>query len=211
MVLIGCSVLEALLVVDVQNDFCSGGSLPVPEGELIVPLANRLLERSAIRVLTADWHPPSHASFAASQPGTAPFDQGAVGGVIQTLWPVHCVQGSHGAEFHPQLASNLADLILRKGIRPELDSYSAFYENDRQTSTGLDGYLRGRGVDAVAIVGLALDHCVAWSSEDAVRLGYRTRVLLPGCRAINRGGSLERAMASMRQAGVALETSVELG
>ena len=105
MVLIGCSVLEALLVVDVQNDFCSGGSLPVPEGELIVPLANRLLERSAIRVLTADWHPPSHASFAASQPGTAPFDQGAVGGVIQTLWPVHCVQGSHGAEFHPQLAS----------------------------------------------------------------------------------------------------------
>ena len=168
--LIGCSVLEALLVVDVQNDFCSGGSLPVPEGELIVPLANRLLVRSAIRVLTADWHPPSHASFAASQPGTSPFDQGVVGGITQTLWPVHCVQGSHGAAFHPQLVSNLADLILRKGIRPELDSYSAFYENDRQTSTGLDGYLRGRGVDAVAIVCLALDHCVAWSSEDAVPL-----------------------------------------
>ena len=105
MVLIGCSVLEALLVVDVQNDFCPGGSLAVHEGALIVPLANRLLERSAIRVLTADWHPPSNASSAASQPGTAPFDQGAVGGVIQTLWPVHCVQGSHGAAFHPQLAS----------------------------------------------------------------------------------------------------------
>lgn len=182
-VLISCSVVEALLVVDVQNDFCTGGSLPIPEGELIVPLANRLLERSAIRVLTADWHPPSHASFAASQPGTAPFDQGVVGGIVQTLWPVHCVQGSHGAEFHPQLASNLAYLILRKGIRPELDSYSAFYENDRQTSTGLDGYLRGRGVDAVAIVGLALDHCVAWSSEDAAPLTVRDRwsALWPRC------------------------------
>ena len=130
---------------------------------------------------------------------------------MQTLWPVHCVQGSHGAAFHHRLASKLADLILRNGIRPELDSYSAFYENDRQTSTGLDGYLRGRGVDVVAIVGLALDHCFARSSEDAVHLGYRTRVLLAGCRAINRGGSLERAIASMRQVGVALETSVELG
>lgn len=130
--LIGCSVVEALLVVDVQNDFCTGGSLPVPEGELIVPLANRLLERSVIRVLTADWHPPSHASFAASQPGTAPFEQDVVGGIIQTLLPVRCVQDSHGAEFYPQLASNLADLILRKGIQPELESYSAFYENDRR-------------------------------------------------------------------------------
>ena len=171
---------------------------------------NRLLERSAIRVFTAD-HPPSHASLSANQPGTAPFDQGVVGWIMQTLWPVHCVQGSHGAAFHHRLASKLADLILRNGIRPELDSYSAFYENDRQTSRGLDGYLRGRGVDVVAIVGLALDHCSARSSEDAVHLGYRTRVLLAGCRAINRGGSLERAIASMRQVGVALETSVELG
>lgn len=205
----GRSMREALLVVDLQNDFCPGGALAVPGGDAIVPLANRLLEQATIRVLTADWHPADHASFAASQPGATPFDQGLVGGIEQTLWPVHCVQGSRGAAFHPALHADRADLILRKGFRVELDSYSAFFENDHRTSTGLDGYLRSRGAEAVAIVGLALDYCVAWSSEDAARLGYRTRVILPGCRAINQGGSLEKALAAMRQAGVQLDTAAE--
>lgn len=196
---------EALLVIDLQNDFCRGGALAVPDGDAVVPLANRLLEQATIRVLTADWHPPDHASFAASHPGKLPFERGLVGGIDQTLWPVHCVQDSHGAAFHPALNSEPADLILRKGCRAGLDSYSAFFENDRSTSTGLDAYLRGRGVGAVAIVGLALDYCVAWSAQDAARLGYRTRVILQGCRAIDQGGSLQRALASMRQAGVLLE------
>jgi nicotinamidase/pyrazinamidase len=132
-----------------------------------------------------------------------------VGGIEQTLWPVHCLQGSVGAEFHPGLHSERADVILRKGFRIHLDSYSAFFENDRVTPTGLDGYLRSRGADSVAIVGLALDYCVAASSVDASRLGYRTRVILPGCRAINRAGSLALALVSMREAGVTLEAREE--
>ena len=196
---------EALLVVDLQNDFCSGGALAVPGGEQVIPVANRLLERSPIRVLTADWHPPGHASFAASHPGGVPFQQGLVGGIAQTLWPVHSVQGSHGAAFHADLNSDRADLILRKGFRPRLDSYSAFFENDRCTATGLEGYLRSRGAEAVALVGLALDYCVAWSAQDAVRLGFRTRVILQGCRAIDQEGSLHRALDAMRQVGVQLD------
>jgi nicotinamidase/pyrazinamidase len=202
-------VTEALLVVDLQNDFCPGGALAVPEGDQIVPLANRLLEEAAIRVLTADWHPRGHSSFATSHSGAAPGKRGLVGGIEQTLWPVHCVQGSVGAEFHPGLHSERADVILRKGFRIHLDSYSAFFENDRVTPTGLDGYLRSRGADSVAIVGLALDYCVAASSVDASRLGYRTRVILPGCRAINRAGSLALALVSMREAGVTLEAREE--
>lgn len=196
---------EALLVVDLQNDFCSGGALAVPDAEALIPLANRLLQRATIRVLTADWHPPDHASFATSHPGAAPFEQGLVGGIAQMLWPVHCVQGSHGAAFHPDLNSDPADLILRKGFRAQLDSYSAFFENDRSTSTGLDGYLRSRQVEAVAIMGLALDFCVAWSAQDAARLGYRTRVILKGCRAIDQAGSLQQGLEAMRQAGVLLD------
>lgn len=168
---------EALLVIDLQNDLCSGGALEVPQGDAIVPLVNRLLEQAPIRVLTADWHPPGHASFAASHAGRAPFEPEVVGGMAQTLWPVHCVQGSRGVAFHPNLNSDPADLILRKGFRAELDSDSAFFENDRITSTGLDGYLRSHGVETVAIVGLAFDSCVAWSALDAARLGFGTRVI----------------------------------
>ncbi|MEB3199750.1 MAG: bifunctional nicotinamidase/pyrazinamidase [Synechococcaceae cyanobacterium] len=197
---------EALLVIDVQNDFCPGGALAVPDGHRIVPLVNRLLEQAEIRVLTADWHPHDHHSFASQHQGRAPLEQGLVGGIRQTLWPEHCVRGSHGAAFHGDLDTDQADFILRKGVRRELDSFSAFYENDRRTSTGLEGYLRSRQVEAVAIVGLALDYCVAWSAQDAARLGYRTRVILPGCRAIDHGGSLQRALEAMRQAGVELST-----
>lgn len=201
-------VVEALLVVDLQNDFCPGGALAVPDGDSVIPLANVLIRRAALSVITADWHPLEHASFASSHPGAAAGDCGVVGGVQQTLWPVHCVQGSSGAAFHRDLDTDRADLILRKGCRQHLDSYSAFFENDRRTATGLDGYLRSREVDAVAIVGLALDYCVAWSAEDANRLGYRTRVVLPGCRAIQQGEALARGMDALRSAGVKLQSEL---
>lgn len=196
---------EAVVVVDLQNDFCPGGALAVPDGDAIVPVVNRLLEEAAVRVLTADWHPRDHRSFACHHPGRAPFDRGLVGDIDQVLWPIHCVQGTGGADFHPSLRTDLADVILRKGFRSGVDSYSAFFENDRSTPTGLDGYLRARGVGAVALVGLALDVCVAASALDAARIGFRTRVILPGCRAIDREGSLGKALAAMRGAGVILD------
>ena len=196
---------EALVVIDLQNDFCPGGALPVADGDAIVPLVNRLLERANVRVLTADWHPPVHRSFAAQHRGARPFARGVVAGREQTLWPIHCVQGSRGADFHPALRTDLADMILRKGFREEVDSYSAFFENDRVTPTGLDGYLRSRGVGAVALVGLALDVCVAASAIDATTLGYDTRVILPACRAIDTDGTLGKALAGMRAAGVRLD------
>ena len=157
----GCRLAGKAVVT--END--RGGGAGLPDGDAVVPLANRLLQQATIRVLTADWHPPEHASFAASHVGRQPFEQGLVGGITQTLWPMHCVQGSQGAAFHPDLNSDPADLIVRKGFRPQLDSYSAFFENDRITSTGLDGYLRARGAEAVSIMGLALDYCVAWSGR----------------------------------------------
>ena len=196
---------EALVVVDLQNDFCPGGALPVPGGDAIVPAVNRLLAVAAVRVLTADWHPRDHGSFAANHRGAEPFDTGRLGGVEQTLWPAHCVQGTRGADFHPALRTDLADVILRKGFRSGVDSYSAFFENDRSTPTGLEGYLKSRGVDGVALAGLALDVCVAASAVDAARLGFRTRVILPACRAIDRDGSLGKALAAMRAAGVRLD------
>lgn len=200
---------EALVVIDLQNDFCPGGALPVPDGDAIVPRVNRLLARGGVRVLTQDWHPPLHRSFAARHAGAEPFGRGLVGGIEQVLWPVHCVQGTPGADFHPGLRADLADMILRKGFREGIDSYSAFFENDRVTPTGLDGYLRSRGVDSVALVGLALDVCVAASAIDATNLGYRTRVIEPACRAIDRDGSLRRAIVAMHEAGVILDDGGE--
>ena len=170
-----------------------------------MPLVNRLLAQASVRVLTQDWHPPQHRSFAANHPAAKPFDRGLVGGVEQVLWPVHCVQGTSGAGFHPGLETDRADVILRKGGNGALDSYSAFFENDRVTSTGLDGYLRSRGVEAVAVVGLALDFCVAATAVDAARLGYRVRVIEPACRAIDQAGSLAACWAAMDDAGVTIE------
>jgi nicotinamidase/pyrazinamidase len=188
---------EALVVVDLQTDFCPGGALAVPDGDAIVPLVNSLLARAAVRILTQDWHPPGH-------------HRGLVGGIEQVLWPVHCVAGTPGARFHPALDADRADLILRKGGNRDLDSYSAFFENDHVTPTGLDGYLRSRGVDAVAVVGLALDVCVAATAVDAARLGYVVRVVEPACRAIDRDGSLATAFAAMRGAGVKIERAEHL-
>ena len=201
---------EALIVIDLQNDFCPGGALPVADGDAIVSLVNRLLAQAEVRILTQDWHPPQHGSFAVNHPAAHPFDRGMVGGVEQVLWPVHCVQGTNGAQFHPGVETDRADLILRKGVSSESDSYSAFFENDRVTPTGLDGYLRSRGVDTLAVVGLALDFCVAATAVDAAGLGYRVRVIESACRAIDRDGSLTAARAAMDKAGVTIEREGDL-
>lgn len=195
---------EALIVIDVQNDFCPGGALAVAGGDAILAEVNALLGAFEVKVLTQDWHPADHASFAANHPGAAPFSMVEMPYGPQVLWPTHCVQGTAGAAFHPGLNVDAADLVIRKGFRPQIDSYSAFFENDRSTPTGLDGYLRDRGVGAVTLVGLATDFCVAYSALDAARLGYAVTVQMSACRAIDLDGSLAAACAQMRAAGVVL-------
>ena len=192
---------EALIVIDVQNDFCPGGALAVAGGDEIIGQINGLMGDFATVVLTQDWHPANHASFAANHPGAAPFSLTQMPYGLQVLWPTHCVQGTPGAEFHPDLRTEPAHLVIRKGFRPEIDSYSAFFENDRKTPTGLDGYLRSRGVTAVTLVGLATDYCVAYSAMDAVRLGFKATVVEDACRAIDLDGSLGTARADLRAAG----------
>ena len=193
--------MEALLVVDVQNDFCTGGALAVPGGEAVVPGINRLWDRYACKVLTQDWHPPGHASFASSHAGKQPFDTGMLDYGEQVLWPDHCVQGTAGAAFHPELRTDGADLVLRKGFRPGIDSYSAFFENDRTTPTGLAGYLRERGVERVLLTGLATDFCVGFSALDALASGFETVVLEDLCRGLDMEGSLSRMLDDIRAAG----------
>jgi len=193
---------DVLLVIDVQNDFCPGGALAVADGDAVVPVINGLAERFAHVVLTQDWHPPGHSSFASSHPGSAPFETIAMPYGQQTLWPDHCVQGSPGAGFHPQLKTERAELVIRKGFRGEIDSYSAFYENDRRTPTGLAGYLRERGLKRTFLAGLATDFCVYYSAADARRLGFDTVLIEPGCRAIDLAGSLDAAWTGMAASGV---------
>jgi len=195
---------HALLVIDVQNDFCPGGALAVAEGDVIVPGINALMADFAVVVLTQDWHPATHSSFASRHPGAAPFSETRMHYGPQTLWPDHCIQNSTGADFHPGLTAGRADMILRKGVNPAIDSYSAFFENDRQTATGLDGYLRSRGITAVTLVGLATDYCVAYSALDAARLGFAVTVRGDLCRAIDLNGSLSAALVQMQEAGVTL-------
>ena len=196
---------DALIVIDVQNDFCPGGALAVAEGDEIICRINGLMGEFATVVLTQDWHPANHASFADNHPGAEPFTLIQMPYGPQVLWPTHCVQGSRGAEFHRDLRTDPAHLIVRKGFRPEIDSYSAFFENDHVTPTGLDGYLRSRGVTAVTLVGLATDYCVAYSALDAARLEFKATVLEGATRAIDLSGSLSEARDKMRAAGVALE------
>ncbi|WP_374372572.1 bifunctional nicotinamidase/pyrazinamidase [Dongia sp.] len=195
---------DALIVIDLQNDFCPGGALAVGGGDEIVPLVNRLAAAHEHVILTQDWHPKGHSSFASSHPGTAPFGSIELAYGTQTLWPDHCVQGTKGAEFHPGLDWTKAELVIRKGFRAPIDSYSAFFENDRKTPTGLAGYLRERGLTRLTLVGLATDFCVAYSALDARKLGFETRVALDACRAIDLGGSLATAEKQMREAGVDL-------
>ncbi|VVO10109.1 Nicotinamidase [Pseudomonas fluorescens] len=200
----------ALLVIDVQNDFIPGGQLPVPEGDQIVPLINRLARQFKQVVIAQDWHPTGHASFASSHPGHQPYDVIQLPYGEQTLWPEHCVQATPGAEFHPELDLPHAQLIIRKGCNPEIDSYSAFLEADRRTTTGLSGYLKERGIDTVYMVGLALDFCVMYSALDARAAGFNAFVVLDACRAIDMNGSLAAAIDRMQGAGVGLIQSTEL-
>ncbi len=193
---------RALIVIDVQNDFCPGGALAVAGGDEIVAPINAAMAEYEVVVLTQDWHPPEHSSFASNQPGTVPMQVLEMPYGAQVLWPDHCVIGTHGAQFHADLAVDRADLILRKGYRKAIDSYSAMFENDRKTPTGLHGYLQSRGLTELTMVGLATDFCVAYSAVDAALLGYKVWVPEHLCRPIDLEGSLQKARKSMVDAGV---------
>lgn len=195
---------HALVVVDVQNDFCPGGALAVDRGDEIIPTINRLIDESEHVILTQDWHPANHSSFASTHAHAKPFDTIEMAYGLQTLWPDHCVQGSHGADFHADLQWTRAQLVLRKGFRIGIDSYSAFFENDRSTPTGLGGYLRERSIGSLTLVGLATDFCVAYSALDAVAEGFQVRVRLDACRGIGLNGSMDIMLQKMKQAGVEL-------
>lgn len=195
---------KALIVIDMQNDFCPGGALAVPGGDEIVPEVNHLISSYQHVVLTQDWHPAGHTSFASTHRGMEPFLTIDLPYGPQTLWPDHCVQGTSGAAFHPDLDWTKAELVVRKGFHKAIDSYSAFFENDRRTPTGLAGCLKERGLASLVLCGLATDFCVAWSALDAVRLGFKVTVVLSACRAIDLGGSLALQFDAMRAAGVRL-------
>ncbi|MCA3216050.1 MAG: bifunctional nicotinamidase/pyrazinamidase [Betaproteobacteria bacterium] len=201
---------DLLLVVDVQNDFLPGGALAVPDGDAIVPLVNRLAARFANVILTQDWHPPGHVSFASAHAGGKPFDTLRMPYGPQVLWPDHCVQGTRGAEFAAALAVPHAQAVIRKGYHPHTDSYSAFLEADRVTPTGLAGMLRERGIERVFLCGLALDFCVAWSALDARGAGFEAVVIEDACRPIDTGGSLQAAHASFAAQGVQRAQTADL-
>ena len=193
--------MKALIVVDIQNDFCPGGALAVANGDELPALVNPTMQNYDAVILTQDWHPIDHISFADNQ-NEEPFSVAEVSYGPQVLWPRHCVIGTHGAAFHEELDTDRADLIIRKGFRAHIDSYSAFYENDKKTATGLEGYLRSRGITSLDFVGLATDFCVGWSAIDAARLGFDVRLVQHLTRAIDLEGSLESALTEMRRHGV---------
>jgi nicotinamidase/pyrazinamidase len=203
--------IRALLVIDVQNDFCPGGSLAVENGDEVVAVINGLLPRFPLVVATQDWHPPDHVSFASSHPGHKPLDVVQASGIEQVLWPDHCIRGTHGAELHPRLDTGRVGLVLRKGMRTALDSYSAFFENDRRTDTGLRHYLKGMKVREMVICGLATDYCVLASALDARRLGFGVSLVSDACRGVDfPKGSVAGAVQTMMNAGVRVLTSAEV-
>ncbi|WP_281858174.1 bifunctional nicotinamidase/pyrazinamidase [Litoreibacter halocynthiae] len=195
---------EALIVIDVQNDFCPGGALAVAGGDGIVEPINALMTEFQAVILTQDWHPEGHSSFASSHEGLAPFSVTSMPYGPQVLWPDHCLQGSQGAAFHQGLHTDPAQMVVRKGFNPAVDSYSAFFENDQTTPTGLEGYLHTRGITKLTMVGLALDFCVNFSAVDGAKLGFAVSVDKNLCRAIDMDGSLEAALKNMKRAGVQL-------
>ena len=195
----------ALIIIDVQNDFCPGGNLAVENGDQIVDRINALQEEFAITVLTQDWHPSDHTSFADNHDGAEPFSLVDMAYGAQVLWPRHCVIGTAGAAFKSGLNTDKADMIIRKGYNPDIDSYSAFFENDHKTQTGLEGYLRERGVTKLVMVGLATDFCVRFSAVDAIKLGFQVTVIQDACRAIDLDGSLAAALEEMNSLGVLLK------
>ncbi|UUX50730.1 bifunctional nicotinamidase/pyrazinamidase [Nisaea acidiphila] len=200
----------ALILIDIQNDFCPGGALAVADGDAVVPVANALIDKFETIVLTQDWHPADHSSFASNHPGKDAFSLIEMPYGPQVLWPPHCIQGSEGAAFHKDLVTDKANLIVRKGFRSAIDSYSAFFENDHETTTGLAGYLKDRGISKLVMTGLATDFCVRFSAVDAAKLGFSVTLAEDGCRAIDLDGSLDAAKAAMREAGVTLTTSGNL-
>ena len=204
--------MEALLLVDLQNDFLPGGALGVPEGDQVIPVANRVQEYFDIVIATADWHPPGHGSFASSHPGCKAGDVIELSGMPQVLWPDHCVQHTEGAEFSPHLNTGKIAKVIYKGMDPEIDSYSGFFDNGRQKATGLETHLRDQKVDTVYVMGLATDYCVKYTALDAVSLGYRTWLIEDGCRGVEVAeGDVERALAEMKAAGVRVVKSGDLG
>jgi nicotinamidase/pyrazinamidase len=195
--------MKALLLVDIQNDFCPGGALAVPHGDQVVAVANRLAPRFPVVVATQDWHPANHGSFAANNPGKKPYDLGDLGGLPQVMWPAHCVQETPGAAFHPALESGRIQQVFPKGTDPAIDSYSGFYDNGKRKATGLGDWLRARGVDEVTVLGLATDYCVRATALDAVGLGFAVTLVADGCRAVELSpGDGARAIEEMRAAGV---------
>ena len=202
--------MEALIVIDVQNDFCPGGALAVDEGDQIIPIVNDLVGSFDHVILTQDWHPAGHHSFASVHAGKQPYDVVAFPYGDQILWPDHCLQGSVGAAFHPALEVDKAELIIRKGFNKAIDSYSAFFENDKQTPTGLTGYLRERGINTLYMAGLALDFCVCWSALDGRRLGFDVTVIEDATRGIDAHGSMDTALRHMQEAAVVLKTAAEI-
>ncbi|WP_348263207.1 bifunctional nicotinamidase/pyrazinamidase [Telmatobacter sp. DSM 110680] len=201
---------DVLLVIDVQNDFCPGGALAVADGDAVIEPIHRAAQQFQHIILTQDWHTPDHNSFASAHPGKDPFEQIELSYGPQTLWPDHCIQGTRGADFHPALQLTRAELILRKGFRRTIDSYSAFFENDRTTGTGLAGYLRERGLNRVFLAGLAYDYCVGYSALDARRLGLPAIILRDACRAIDLNGSVAEIEREFATAGVELMNTVDL-
>ena len=201
----------ALLVLDVQNDFCPGGELEVKEGDIVVPVINQMVSMFFKVIATMDWHPKDHVSFASNHPGMKVFDSVDVNGVDQVLWPDHCVRGTKGADFHPGLDDKHFDIILRKGTDPLCDSYSAFYENDRKTATGLEYYLKGLGVSENYICGLATDYCVFYSAIDSVKTGFNTSLIIDATRGVDvPQGNVKRAVDDMKLAGVTIVRSQDL-
>ena len=200
--------MKALIIVDVQNDFCPGGALAVPEGDEVVPVANRLMPRFDPVVATQDWHPPDHVSFAANHPGREPLEVIEVDGLEQTLWPVHCVQGTPGASVHRGLNLVGVERVFQKGQDPRVDSYSGFFDNGHRRATGLGDYLKAKGAGPLYIVGLALDYCVKYTALDARRLGFETVLVLDACRGIDlKPGDVHRAVEEMQKAGVTVTDS----
>lgn len=200
----------ALVLIDIQNDFCPGGALAVDKGDEIVEISNKIQEQFKIKIITQDWHPSTHKSFASNHEGKEPLSTVEMFYGQQVLWPNHCIQGTEGSKFHSKLITDSADLIIRKGFRPEIDSYSAFFENDQKTPTGLDGYLKSRGVNKIYLCGLALDFCVYFSAIDGAELGYNVNVVQDACRAIDLDGSLEKSLNDMKSKGVKLLSTSDL-
>jgi nicotinamidase/pyrazinamidase len=202
--------MKALLIIDVQNDFCPGGNLAVPEGDAVVPIINKLIDQFDIIIQTQDWHPANHSSFASNHAGKNPYDTIELEYGTQVLWPDHCIQNSLGAAFHPELNTEKTQVIIRKGFRAKIDSYSTFFENDKITATGLSGYLRERGVDELYATGLATDFCVKWSILDGLQEGFKMYLIQDAVRGIDLNGSLQSALDEMEEKGAVFITSDQI-